>query len=170
MMFRSDSVYTSSRPEEEASMTRFVTISAWCVVVVALVGGCADRSSKDSASADEPSASAASSAAQSAGTAAPATTSTSATASHCASATPEILHPAAQLRYGHVIVQPFTLDTIRCSGDWARARIPATSSYPQDSMMLFHHIGDGWSAVQFGSGFNCTPEGVPASTAAELGC
>ena len=63
MMFRSDSVYTSSRPEEEISMTRFVTISAWCVVAVALVGGCADRSSQDSASVDEPSTSAASSAA-----------------------------------------------------------------------------------------------------------
>jgi hypothetical protein len=37
-------------------------------------------------------------------------------------------------------------------------------------MVLFHYIDGGWSAVQFGSGFNCIPEGVPASTAAELGC
>lgn len=150
--------------------TRLVTTVAWCAVAVALVGGCADRTSQDSASVDSASTSAANGATTDAGTTAAPARSTSAAASHCESATPDTLQPATQLRYGDNIVQPFTVDTIRCSGDWARARIPAKPSYPQDSMVLFHYIGGGWSAVQFGSGFNCTPEGVPASTAAELGC
>src|SRR5687767_6537606 len=139
-MLRSDPVYTSSRAEEEFSMARLVTKAGWCAVAVAMVGGCADRTSQDSASAEKVSTSAASSAARGAGTTAvPATTSTSA-ASPCESATPEILQPATQLRYGDAIVKPFTIDTIRCSGDWARARIPAKPSYPQPGMVLFHYI------------------------------
>jgi hypothetical protein len=170
-MLRSDPVYTPSRGNEEFSVSRFVQQAVWCAVAVAIVGGCADRTSQDSASADKASTSAASSAAQGAGTtAAPATTSTSATASHCATATTDTLQSATQLRYGDNIAQPFTVDTILCSGDWARAEIPARSSYPQGAMVLYHYIGEGWRAVQFGSGFSCIPEGVPASIAAELGC
>ena len=134
-------------------MTRLVEKVAWCVAAAVFVGGCAEGTSQDSASTS----------------AAPAT-STSSTASHCASATPEALKTATQLRYGPAIGEPFTIDTILCSGDWARVRIPMTPSYPQNTMALLHYVGNRWSAVQYGSGFNCEPEGVPAADAAVLGC
>ena len=151
-------------------MTRSVKKAAWCAVAIALVGGCADRTSQDSASADNAStyAGPASSAAPGGETTAPPATTSSATAPHCASATADTLKSATQLNYGE---QPFTVDSIRCSGDWAKALIPARPSHQQQgAIVLFHYIGNGWSAVQFGSGFDCADEGVPASTAAELGC
>lgn len=159
-------------------MVKLVTTVAWCAAAVALVGACADRSAQEGARADEASSSAPSSVPDGVGstTAPPAPTGTSAapstgaTASPCASATSDVLQPATQLRYGHAIVQPFTVDTIVCSGDWARAQIPAKPSYPQSGMVLFHYIDGAWRAVQFGSGFDCGPEGVPAATAADLGC
>ena len=134
-------------------MTKLVAKVAWCLAAVVLVSGCAEGTSQDSASTS----------------AAPAA-STSSTASHCASATPEALKTATQLRYGPAIGEPFTIDTILCSGDWARVGIPMTPSYPQNTMALLHFIGNRWSAVQYGSGFNCEPEGVPAADAAVLGC
>jgi hypothetical protein len=45
---------------------------------------------------------------------------------------------------------------------------PCSSATP--SIVLFHADGGGWRAVQWGSGFNCTDEGVPPSIAAELEC
>lgn len=145
-------------------MTRLVQKVALYAVAVALVGGCAEGASQDSACT-----SAASSATPGgASAAAPATTSSA--ASHCASATEDALKTATQLRYGPAIGEPFTIDTILCSGDWARVRIPMTPSYPQNTMALLHYVGNRWSAVQYGSGFNCEPEGVPAADAAVLGC
>ena len=148
-------------------MTNLVAKVSWCAAAVVLVSGCAEGTSQDSAGTTDGSAS---SVTVASGTAAAPGTSTSSAASHCALATPEALKTATQLRYGPAIGEPFTIDTILCSGDWARVGIPMTPSYPQNTMALLHFIGNRWSAVQYGSGFNCEPEGVPAADAAVLGC
>lgn len=61
---------------------------------------------------------------------------------------------------------------VLCAGDWAKVLIGAgavtNSNLP--SIALFHNDGGGWRVVQYGSGFDCTNEGVPPSIAAELEC
>ena len=91
---------------------------------------------------------------------------TSESASPCSSATVDVVKSAAQRRYGDKVYK------VLCSGDWAKALIdtrPVTNANPP-SIVLFHDDGGGWRVVQYGSGFNCTDEGVPPSIAAELEC
>lgn len=90
--------------------------------------------------------------------------------SHCGTATIDALTTATEMQYGSNIVHPFTLENVQCSGDWARARIPARPEYGNSAMVLFHYTGGGWSAANFGSGFSCTESGTPAADAAALGC
>lgn len=152
-------------------MTRFAS-AALCAVAIALTGGCADRTvqDSDSSAAASTSAALASSASSPETAAAPATASTTAAASPCESATTDTLYAATQLRYGDNIVQPFTVGDILCSGEWAKASIPPRPSYQNGGVVLYHYIDGAWSAVQFGSGFDCEPEGVPAANAVELEC
>ena len=95
---------------------------------------------------------------------------TSESASPCSSATADVLKSAAQRRYGDD--PELTVDKVLCSDDWAKALIhsrPVPGTNPP-SIVLFHDDGGGWRAVQRGSGFDCTDEGVPPSIAAELEC
>jgi hypothetical protein len=94
-----------------------------------------------------------------------ATVAPSVTASGCSSATADVLRSAARRDYGDV-------DEVLCSGDWAKVLIDtsAVTDANPPSMMLFHRDGNGWRIVTYGSGFDCTNEGVPASIAAELEC
>lgn len=96
--------------------------------------------------------------------------------SPCSSATADVLKSAAQRRYGEpgkAFSGPFTVYRVLCSGDWAKALIehtrPASNTNPP-GIVLFHDDGGGWRAVTYGSGFDCTDEGVPPSIAAELEC
>ena len=93
-------------------------------------------------------------------------------ASPCSSATADVLKSAAQRRYGDNLSEPLTVYEVLCSGDWAKALIhvrPVPNANPP-GIVLFHDDGGGWRAVQYGSGFDCTDEGVPPSIAAELEC
>ena len=90
--------------------------------------------------------------------------------SHCSEATPDTLRTTAEMNWGAQIVTPFTVDAIACADDWATARIPARDAYPQNAKLLFRYTGGGWSGVAFGSGFSCAEKGVPAATAARIGC
>ncbi|NKY19396.1 LppP/LprE family lipoprotein [Tsukamurella spumae] len=90
--------------------------------------------------------------------------------SHCSEATPETLRTNAEMNWGAEIAKPFTVDAIVCVDEWATARIPAREAYAQNTRLLFRYTGGGWSGVAFGSGFSCTDKGVPAATAARLGC
>lgn len=92
------------------------------------------------------------------------------TKSHCDTASNEALTAAVQMQFGDRIVQPFTVDSIACSGDWAMARVPARPGYEQNSRVLFNYTGGGWSTTDLGSGFSCTERGVPAEDAAAMGC
>jgi hypothetical protein len=97
---------------------------------------------------------------------------TSESASPCSSATADVLKSTAQRRYGDNLPEPLTVRKVLCSGDWAKALIhirPVPNANPP-GIVLFHHDGGGWRAVQYGSGFDCTNEGVPRSIAAELEC
>ena len=100
---------------------------------------------------------------------------TSESSSPCSSATADVLKSAAQRRYGEAgkaLSGPFTVSEVLCSGDWAKALIDHTSPAPNTNppgIVLFHNDG-GWRAVTYGSGFDCTDEGVPPSIAAELEC
>jgi hypothetical protein len=97
---------------------------------------------------------------------------TSESASPCSSATADVLKSAAQRRLGGNLSEPFTVSKVLCSGDWAKALIdmrPVPNANPP-GIVLFHDDGGGWRAVQYGSGFDCTNEGVPPSIAAELEC
>lgn len=104
------------------------------------------------------------------GAATTAPTTTTAPVSHCAEATAATLQSTAELNWGNRIVKPFTVDSIVCADDWARARIPARPGYQQNAMVLFRYTGGGWSGIEFGSGFSCVDKGVPAATAAQLTC
>lgn len=98
---------------------------------------------------------------------------TSESASPCSSATADVLKSAAQRRYGDSSLSgPFTVYKVLCSGDWAMAliRVEAAPNTNPPGIVLFHDDGGGWRAVQLGSGFDCTDEGVPPSIAAELEC
>lgn len=103
-------------------------------------------------------------------TTATATATTEPPVSHCAEATPEALRSNAEANWGSQIAKPFTVDSVVCVDDWAAARIPAREAYPQNTKLLFHYTGGGWSGVGFGSGFSCIDKGVPAATAARLAC
>ncbi|CAM3134398.1 LppP/LprE family lipoprotein [Tsukamurella hominis] len=105
-----------------------------------------------------------------ASTAPPSTTAAPAPVSHCSEATPETLRANAEMNWGAQIAKPFTVDSVVCVDDWATARIPARDAYPQNTKLLFRYTGGGWSGVAFGSGFSCSEKGVPAATAARLGC
>ncbi|MDT5334535.1 MAG: hypothetical protein QOD90_40 [Mycobacterium sp.] len=93
-------------------------------------------------------------------------------ASPCSSATADVLKSAAQRRYGDTLPEPLTVQQVLCSGDWAKALIHerAVPNANPPGIVLFHHDGGSWRAVQYGSGFDCTNEGVPRSIAAELEC
>jgi hypothetical protein len=101
---------------------------------------------------------------------------TSESASPCSSATADVLESAAQRRYGepgNALSRPFNIYNVLCSGDWAKALIHHTRADPNTNppgIVLFHDDGGGWRAVQLGSGFDCTDEGVPPSIATELEC
>jgi hypothetical protein len=99
---------------------------------------------------------------------------TSESASPCSSATADVLKLAAQRRFDEVnISDPFTVTKVLCSGDWAKALIDMRSVpnvNPPGSVLFHDDDGGGWRAVTYGSGFDCTNEGVPPSIAAELEC
>jgi hypothetical protein len=126
-----------------------ITHGTFCAVAVALVTACGGGVSHD--------------AARTAHAVAPAAPGEP--ASRCPSATADVLRSAARRDYGNV-------DEVLCSGDWAKVLIDtsAVTNANPPSMMLFHHDGGGWREVQYGSGFDCTEEGVPPSVAAELEC
>ena len=98
---------------------------------------------------------------------------TSKSATPCSSATPDALKVAAQHRHGNNNVdESLSVNKVLCSGDWAKALVHmrAAPGTNPPGVFLFHHDGADWRAVQWGSGFQCTDEGVPPSTAAELEC
>jgi hypothetical protein len=101
---------------------------------------------------------------------------TSESASPCSSATADVLKSAAQRRYGkpgNALSWQYTVYKVLCSGDWAKALIDPIRPVPNTNppgIVLFHNDGGGWRAVQLGSGFDCTDEGVPPSIAVELEC
>jgi hypothetical protein len=83
------------------------------------------------------------------------------------------LKSAAQRRFEESnISDPFTVNKVLCSGDWAKALIDMESvpNVNPPGIVLFHYDGGGWRAVTYGSGFGCAGEGVPPSIAAELEC
>jgi hypothetical protein len=86
-------------------------------------------------------------------------------ASQCSSATADVLRSAARGDYGDV-------DKMLCSGDWAKVLIDtsAVTNANPPSILLFHDDGNGWRIEQYGSGFDCSNEGVPPPIAAELEC
>lgn len=96
--------------------------------------------------------------------------------SPCSSATADVLKSATQREYGdpgEALSGPFTVEKVLCSGDWAKALIDHTRPAPNTNppgIVLFHNDGGGWRAVTYGSGFDCTNEGVPPSIAVELEC
>jgi hypothetical protein len=101
---------------------------------------------------------------------------TSEPASPCSAATADVLKSAAQRQYGNpgeALSGPITVYEVLCSGDWAKALLEHTMPAPNTNppgIVLFHHDVGSWRAVQYGSGFDCTNEGVPPSIAAELEC
>ena len=93
-------------------------------------------------------------------------------ASACSSATAEVLKSATLRLWGY-FSHPFIVTRVFCSGDWAKTLIamrPVVTDANPPSIVLFHHDDDGWRAVQYGSGFDCTDEGVPPAIAGELEC
>ena len=135
------------------NMIKYATI---CAAAVASVTACGGGVSHDAAPAGQ--------------SVAPLATSES--ASPCSSATADVLSSAARTASGEPFSEPFTVKKVLCSGDWAKALIsmkaPPNTNPP--SIMLFHNDGGGWRTVTYGSGFDCTDEGVPPSIAAELEC
>lgn len=99
-----------------------------------------------------------------------ATTTSAAPVSHCSEATPALLKGVAEMNWGAQIAKPYTVDNVVCADGWASARIPLRPEYQQNTKLLFHYTGGGWSGVAFGSGFTCVDKGVPVATAAKLGC
>jgi len=91
-------------------------------------------------------------------------------ASPCSSATAEALKSATLRLWGYGS-EPFTVDRVLCSGDWAKSLLawrPMDANPP--GIVLFHYDGGTWRAVQYGSGFDCTDDGVPPPIAADLEC
>ena len=134
-----------------------IKYATFCAAAAASVTACGGGVSHDAAPAGQ--------------SVAPRTTSES--ASPCSSATADVLKSAAQREFEDSnISDPFTVTKVLCSGDWAKALIsmkaPPNTNPP--GIVLFHDDGGGWRAVQLGSGFDCTDEGVPPSIAAELEC
>lgn len=133
-----------------------IKYAAVCAAAVASVTACEAGGSRDAAPTGQ--------------SVAPLTTSES--ASPCSSATVDVLKSAAQRRFDEVnISDPFTVTKVLCSGDWAKTLIhmPVPNTNPP-GIVLFHSDGGSWRVVTYGSGFNCTNEGVPPSIAAELEC
>jgi hypothetical protein len=100
---------------------------------------------------------------------------TSESASPCSSATADVLKSATQREYGQpgeALDGPFTVEKVLCSGDWAKTLIDveAPPNTNPGGIVLFHHDGVDWRAVNYGSGFDCSYEGVPPSIATELEC
>lgn len=102
---------------------------------------------------------------------------TSESASSCSSATADVLKSAIQRQYGapeSAFSGPFSVDDVLCSGDWAKALIDYEGFDPNTNppgIVLFHDDGgDGWRVVNYGSGFDCTNDGVPPSIADDLEC
>jgi hypothetical protein len=126
-----------------------ITCAMVCAVAVEWVTACGGGVSHDAASTGY----------------AVATVAPSESASECSSATTDVLRSAARRDYGDV-------DEVLCSGDWAKVLIDtsAVTNANPPSMMMFHHDGNGWRVVTYGSGFDCTNEGVLPSIAAELEC
>jgi hypothetical protein len=138
-----------------------IKYAALCAAAVASVTACGGRVSHDVATTGQ-------------SVAAPVATSES--ASPCSSATADVLKLATQREYGEPgepFSGPFTVEKVLCSGDWAKALIDHTRPAPNTNppgIVLFHHDGIDWRAVTYGSGFDCTDEGVRPSIAAELEC
>lgn len=91
--------------------------------------------------------------------------------SPCSSATAEVLKSATLRMWGYSR-DPFTVTKLLCSGDWAKTLIdmrhePNTNP---PGIVLFHYDDEGWRAVNYGSGFDCTNDGVPPPIAGELEC
>ena len=133
-----------------------IKYATFCAAAVASVTACGGGVSHDAASSGQ--------------SVAPLATSES--ASPCSSATADVLKSAARSGLGEPFSEPFTVKKVLCSGDWAKALIsmksPPNTNPP--GIMLFHNDGGGWRTVTYGSGFDCTDEGVPPSIAAELEC
>ena len=138
-----------------------IRCSTLCAATVATLTACGGAASHDVASTGQ--------------SAAP-PVAASESSSPCSSATADVLKSAAQHRYGEpgkALSGLFTVYKVLCSGDWAKALIDHTRPAPNTNppgIVLFHNDGGGWRAVQLGSGFDCTDEGVPPSIAAELEC
>ena len=101
--------------------------------------------------------------------AAPIATTTS--ASLCSAVTAQVLKSAALRQFGGPPDEPFTVTKMLCADGWAKVLIdtrPVRNANPP-SIVLFHD-DEGWRVVQYGSGFNCTDQGVPPSTAVRLEC
>ncbi|MHA3021606.1 hypothetical protein ACXPWS_15260 [Mycobacterium sp. BMJ-28] len=125
-----------------------IKYGTFCAAVTALATACGGGVSHDAAPPGQP--------------VAPVAPSES--ASRCSSATADVLKSAAQR-------DDWDVYKVLCSGDWAKVLIHtrATNANPP-SIALFHYDEGGWRVVQYGSGFDCTNEGVPPSIAAELEC
>ena len=128
---------------------KMVNHGTFCATVIALVTACGAGVSHDPAPTRE----------------AVAPTAPSESPSRCSSATVDVLKSAAQRDYGDV-------SKVLCSGDWAKVLIDtsAITDANPPSVVLFHDDGGGWRVVQYGSGFDCSNEGVPPSIATELEC
>ena len=137
-----------------------IKYATFCVAAVASVTACGGGVSHDVATTGQPVASLAA---------------TDEPASPCSSATVDVLESAAQLRYSNpgALSKPFNIYQVLCSGDWAKALIHHLNPVPNTNppgIVLFHYDNGGWRAVQLGSGFDCTDEGVPLPIAIELEC
>ena len=126
-----------------------IKFGTFCAAAIALVSACGGGVSHDAAPTGQ----------------AVAPVAPSESGSRCSSATADVLKSAARRDYGDVY-------KVLCSGDWAKVLIDtrAVTNANPPSIVLFHDDGGGWRVVQYGSGFNCTNEGVPPSIAAELEC
>ena len=146
----------SAGPNEGCSAMDMIKYATICAAAVASVTACGGVVSHDAAPAGQ--------------SVVPFATSES--ASRCSSATPDVLKSAARSESGQPFSESVTVKKVLCSGDWAKALIamkaPPNTNPP--GVMLFHNDGGGWRTVTYGSGFDCTDEGVPPSIAAELEC
>jgi hypothetical protein len=136
-----------------------IKYATFCAAAVASVTACGGGVSHDAASTGQ--------------SVAPLATSES--PSPCSSATADVLKTSAQREYGNpgkALSGPFNVTKVLCSGDWAKALIDVEA--PPDTnppgIVLFHHDGGGWRTVTYGSGFDCSDEGVPPSIATDLEC
>lgn len=139
----------------EMAMTRIKHV-AICAAVIASMTACGASVSPDASTVG--------------GSVATSTTAASATA--CEQGTKDALRAAAQRRFGGDPNHPFPISQVLCVDDWAKVLIDTRSIRDANppSTVLYHDDGNGWRAVQYGSGFDCTNEGVPPPIAAELEC